>query len=184
MGVINNYLFQLIFSLSHRNFLLDDFGIFLAQYFPSFVALGAIVFIFFFEGWKRRLLIFCEGTMAVILSRGIVTEVIRFFYNSQRPFQALGLQALISESSRSFPSGHAALLFAIATTIFFLSRKLGIWFLIFACVNGAARVFVGVHWPFDIVGGAAVGIISAILIHKLLESIAAQMKEKRNGTVL
>ncbi len=178
MSTLNLYLFQFIFGLSHRNFFVDDLGVFLAQYLPYLLVLGALIFVFLFEGWKKRILVLSEGLMALILSRGIITEVIRFFYHSPRPFQALNLSALINEPSYSFPSGHAALFFALATTIFYLSRRLGWWFFALATANGLARIFVGVHWPFDIVGGAVVGIVSAMLIHKLLEPIAKQVEEQ------
>lgn len=178
MGATNNYLFKLIFGLSHRNFLIDDIGVFLAEYLPYLLVLGSLIFIFLFEGWKKRILVFSEGLMALILSRGIITEAVRFFYHSPRPFKALNLPALINESSFSFPSGHAALFFALATTIFYLSRRLGIWYFALASVNGIARIFVGVHWPFDILGGAIVGILSAMLIHKLLTSVAMELEKK------
>lgn len=178
MDALNNYFFQLIFSLSHSNSLIDDLGVFLAAYLPYLFILGSLIFVFLFEGWKERVLVFSEMLMAAMLSRGIITELIRFLYHSPRPFEKLGFPPLINESGYSFPSGHAALLFAVATTIFYLSRRLGIGYLIFAFVNGLARIFVGVHWPFDVIGGLVVGIVSAVLIHKLLEPIAAKLQKK------
>lgn len=178
MGGLNLYLFQLIFGLSHRNFFLDDFGVFLAQDLPYLLVLGAIVFVFLFEDWKHRVFLLVEGLLAAILSRGIVTELIRFFYHSPRPFDALHFAPLIGESGYSFPSGHAMLFFALATVIFYVSRKLGWWYFAFAAANGLARIYVGVHWPLDILGGAALGVLSAMLIHKLLEPIARQIDLK------
>ncbi len=178
MGSVNTYLFHFIFGLSHRNFLLDDLGVFFAQYLPYAAVLGFLAFIFLFDGWKKRLLVFGEGALVAILARGIITEAIRFFYHSPRPFQALNLPALIGESGYSFPSGHAALFFGIAMTMVYLNRRIGIWYFIFAAANGLARIFVGVHWPFDIVGGAVVGILSAMLIHRILEPIASQIQNK------
>lgn len=170
-----------MFGLSHRNFLLDDLGVFLAQYLPYLAVLGFLAFIFLFDGWKKRLLVFGEGALVAILARGIITEAIRFFYHSPRPFQELNLSALIGESGYSFPSGHAALFFAIAMTIFYLNRRIGMWCFVFAAINGLARIFVGVHWPLDIIGGAVVGVLSAMLIHKLFEPIVSQVQNKTDS---
>lgn len=113
--------------------------------------------------------------MAIILARGIITEAIRFFYHSPRPFEALSFSALISESGSSFPSGHAAFFFALAMTVFYYGRRLGWWFFSFALVVGFARIFAGVHWPLDILGGAGVGILSGFLVHKLLKPYSRQI---------
>ena len=75
---------------------------------------------------------------------------------------------MIPESGNSLPSGHAAFMFALAMELWFLDKKWGAWFMLFAVLNGAARVFVGVHWPLDILAGAAVGILSALAVHALV----------------
>jgi len=168
MASLNLSLFQLIYGLSHRIFLLDDLGIFCAQYLPYLLVLIFFILVFYEKGWRRKWYIFSEAAIAVILSRGFLTETIRFFYNHPRPFDVLGFAPLISESGSSFPSAHAALFFALAMVVFYRNRKWGIWFLIWAFVNGIARIYVGVHWPLDILGGAVIGIISAIFIHWLL----------------
>ncbi len=148
---------------------LDGLGIFLAQWLPYFLVVGFLILILSQSGWRRKLYWFAEGAMAIIVSRGIVTEIIRFFYHHERPFSFYNFMPLISESGWSFPSGHAAWFFAMAMTIWYINRKWGVWFFIFALVNGIARIYVGVHWPLDIIGGAVVGILSALLVHWLLK---------------
>ena len=168
MSSLNHVLFQFIYGLSHRNFLLDDLGIFCAQYLPYLLVLGFLILVFYENGWRRKWYLFSEAAIAIILSRGLLTEIIRFFYNHPRPFAVLGFTPLISESGSSFPSGHAAWFFALAMVIFFRNRKWGMWFFALSLVNGIARIYVGVHWPFDILGGAIVGILSAMFIHWFL----------------
>jgi len=58
--------------------------------------------------------------------------------------------------------------FTLAMVVFYRNRKWGTWFFIWALINGIARIYVGVHWPLDILGGALIGILSAIFIHWLL----------------
>ena len=64
----------------------------------------------------------------------------------------------------SFPSGHAATSFAAATVLTaFVPRFAPLWFLL-AVAIGFSRVYVGVHYPLDIVGGATVGAVTALLL--------------------
>jgi undecaprenyl-diphosphatase len=68
----------------------------------------------------------------------------------------------------SFPSGHAATSFAAATVLTFaLPRLTPLWLLIAAAV-GFSRVYVGVHYPLDIVGGAALGVAVATALRRLV----------------
>ncbi|HXA76198.1 MAG TPA: phosphatase PAP2 family protein [Candidatus Acidoferrales bacterium] len=64
----------------------------------------------------------------------------------------------------SFPSDHAALFFALATSIFFVSRGAGILALCHALVVvSLPRVYMGFHYPTDILAGAVIGVGSASL---------------------
>lgn len=168
MADLNTALFEFIRRLARRGAFFDGAGIFFAEYFPYILALAFLIFVVRVSfDWRIRFAIFAETALAAILARGILTEAIRFFYPVPRPFAVLNFTPLISESSSSFPSGHAAIFFAIAAALFFWNRKWGIWFFVFALVNGIARIFVGVHWPLDIVGGVFVGIGSAFIVHGL-----------------
>lgn len=164
----NQSVFQAIYGLSHRNFFFDDLGVFLAQYLPYLLVIAFLILIYYEDGWRRRFYLFIEGTMAVIISRGLLTEVIRFFYHHPRPFDALGFTPLIAESGSSFPSGHMTFFFALAIVVWYVNRRWGVWFLFASALVGVARIYVGVHWPLDILGGAAIGILSAMFIHWLL----------------
>jgi undecaprenyl-diphosphatase len=63
----------------------------------------------------------------------------------------------------SFPSNLAAVLFAIAIPIFMKNKGWGIVLLVIATLASFGRVYMGIHYPFDILGGAAVGVIGAFL---------------------
>ncbi|MBI2047602.1 MAG: phosphatase PAP2 family protein [Candidatus Liptonbacteria bacterium] len=171
---MNVSLFNFIFGFSRRNFLIDDTGIFFAQYVPYFLILGFIWILFGQTGWRRRLFFLSESLIAVILSRGLITEIIRFFYYSPRPFEALHFTSLIPESGSSFPSGHAAFYFALATALFFYNRRAGIWYFILSLLIGVARIFVGVHWPLDVLAGAVLGVLCGLFVHWLLSRYYSQ----------
>ena len=117
----------------------------------------------------KNLRIALEAMVAAVFSRFVFSEIIRHFYNKPRPVEVIsGLQKLIEQTpGGSFPSGHAAFFFAIAGTVFIYDRKWGIAFFIGALLMGVARVYAGIHWPIDIVGGAALGFASSLIINLL-----------------
>lgn len=162
-------IFNAIHNLAGKSRLLDFLGIFLADYLGYIMVLAAVIIIAMESDWRKKFLNFSLLAMSVIISRGIITEIIRMIYYRPRPFLFFNFTPLISESnSAAFPSGHATFFFSLAGVIWMLDRKWGWRFVIAAVLMGFARVFVGVHWPLDIAGGAAVGIFSAWIANKIL----------------
>ncbi|MFZ0215177.1 MAG: phosphatase PAP2 family protein, partial [Candidatus Dormiibacterota bacterium] len=74
------------------------------------------------------------------------------------------VHVLVSQvKDASFPSDHAAAGFAIAGIVFLRHRRLGLPLLLFGLVMDYARVFVGVHYPGDVLAGTAIGLVSAAI---------------------
>src|SRR3990167_7970841 len=118
---MDSLIFNFINSFSQRYWLLDYFGIFLAQYFGYFLFVIAAALILKEKKWQERIHFASLILLSVILSRGIIAEVIKFFTHRPRPFSALNITPLIDKQSdiyASFPSGHASLFFALAFAIF------------------------------------------------------------------
>lgn len=130
----------------------------------SFVA--ATVFQRFRQYRKQNTELFLYVFASALVARFGIAELIRFFYNRPRPFEVLeGVRRLVDHSGGgSFPSGHAALSFAVATAISFFYPKTSILFFFAAFSIGLNRAVAGVHWPSDIVGGALVGIGTALFL--------------------
>lgn len=169
---INTDLFYLIYNFGKNNILLIDLGIFLAKYLLYILIFILFYFILFskfdfnFKNLKyARIILFIELILAVLISRGIIGEFIKFFWPVQRPFDYLSIKSFISESGPGMPSGHTTFLFAISMIVFFWNKKWGIIYFILSFINGLFRIFVGVHWPFDIFGGILIGIFCSILVH-------------------
>jgi undecaprenyl-diphosphatase len=166
---INLTLFKFIHDLSGKFWLFDWIGIFLAEYLGYILVLIAAIFLIKEKSWRQRIYFFSLSALSVILARGVITEIIRFFYPQDRPFMALQFQPLIShEVSFSFPSGHATAYFALALAVFYINRKWGWRFLATALIMGLARIYVGIHWPLDILVGALIGLGSAFLVKNVL----------------
>ena len=89
----------------------------------------------------------------------------RPMHNPELHFQApYGANENILIHWSSFPSDHAALFFALALAIFFVSRRVGIWALCYAFfIVSLPRIYMGFHYPTDILAGAIIGAGSACL---------------------
>ena len=164
--------FNVFHAWAGHSAIVDWLVVVAAKYLPWGLIIAGLVFAV--RGVSRVLrlenLIFIA--LALLVSRGFLTEIVRIFVELDRPFVALGFEPLIEQSATyAFPSGHAAVFFALAAALWFMKRKWGYWFGALAAINGIARVAAGVHWPADIAAGAMVGILSALLIRLLLSKI-------------
>jgi undecaprenyl-diphosphatase len=160
------YLFHLINQFALKWVWLDVFGRFGAQYLGYIL----IIFLFFFLifNFKKYRKTVVQTITAVVLARLIFVEIIRWLLPRPRPFLSLAdVNLLIKHSASSaFPSGHAAFFFALSAVVYLYNKKIGIWFLAGAFLISLARVFVGVHWPSDVLVGGLVGIFSAWLVFR------------------
>ena len=162
-------LFNLIHSASGVFKLLDWVGIFAAAYLPYFMLVGFILLVLRQSVFSQKFYFFILAFLSALLSRGIITETIRFFYDRSRPFEALDFTSLINHSaSGSFPSGHASFYFVIVAVVYFLDRRWFRYFFPAAILIGMARVFVGVHWPLDVAAGAIIAISSVFVVRYFL----------------
>ena len=140
---------------------MDLIIIFLAKYL-GYILLAAFLFLFLKNRDKNFLLI---PLISALVSRFIFTELIRFFYFRPRPFVEQGVSPLFDHApTASFPSGHAAFYFALSAGVYFYNKKAGLWFFAASAAIGLARVFAGVHYFTDVLGGLAIGIFSFRLV--------------------
>ena len=100
--------------------------------------------------------------LGAFLCDGILKNIIR----RPRPFMSMpNLHLLIPEpSGYSFPSGHATSSFAAAGILYKEFKKYGIYPLILAVLISFSRVYLFVHYPIDVVTGAALGLICSQIV--------------------
>lgn len=119
------------------------------------------IFILFYlgfriEGINIALALFFNGIVCNLLLKNILKR--------KRPSWISKVELLIKNPTDfSFPSGHASSSFAAALTIYFYFRGMGIFFLVVATLISISRIYHFVHYPSDVIIGAMLGMIIAIL---------------------
>lgn len=155
--------FFAINNLAGHSYILDGLGIFFAIY-----ALPVLVGVLILLALRKHRL-FLQGMFASILAYGM-NALIGILIPRHRPFVDYGVAKLIEKSaeSKSFPSDHAALAFAIAAVVAYAYPRWGWLLFICAILIALSRIYVGVHYPTDIIAGACVGILSAWVVHRII----------------
>ncbi|MDD5251065.1 MAG: phosphatase PAP2 family protein [Patescibacteria group bacterium] len=185
-------LFRAMNNLAGRQSWLDAIFLFASEYLiflmagAILVAAGIVVWRERHLGWRDRLRRFLQrrspdadservfvavvrGTVAAALAY-VANAIIGFIWFRPRPFVTLyDVHQLIDKSplEKSFPSDHAAIAFAMAFAACRTWPRFGAALLAAAVLVALGRVFVGVHYPSDIVAGAAVGMFAAWLAARL-----------------
>lgn len=144
------------------------FGIFCAEYLEY--VLWIILTLFLILKFKDRIRVFLGAVASALVARFVIVDIIRWIFPRLRPFVADPMVNLLvnRNNEMSFPSGHAAFYFALSTFIFFYNKKIGVLFYVISFIICLGRVFVGLHWPSDILAGAAVGIFTSWAASKVL----------------
>ncbi|MEV8391349.1 MULTISPECIES: phosphatase PAP2 family protein [unclassified Streptomyces] len=112
------------------------------------------------------------GLVWAPLAAGIALLInipIRGFVERPRPFlDHKGLEVLVAgKTDYSFVSDHATMAMALAVGVFIAHRKLGLAAIGLALLEGFCRVYMGVHYPTDVIGGFALGTAVALLLTPL-----------------
>ncbi|HXF44208.1 MAG TPA: phosphatase PAP2 family protein [Candidatus Paceibacterota bacterium] len=173
------FLFELFHSAANRSVILDGILGFLANYLTYFLIASLIILIYRAkDGIRQKMYVFISLALSAVLSRGILTEIIRFFYDRPRPFDVLDVTPLFLDDNPSFPSGHTAFLFALTFALFHFNKKAGWWFAFFSFVVVLSRISAGVHWPSDILGGVVVAVISVFSVRLILRKYEPKYAEE------
>ncbi|MEU7338048.1 phosphatase PAP2 family protein [Streptomyces sp. NPDC007074] len=127
------------------------------------------------------------GLVWAPLAAGIAVLVnvpIRGFVERPRPFvDHQGLDVLVSgKTDFSFVSDHATLTMAMGVGLFVVHRKFGLAGIGLALVEGFCRVYMGVHYPTDVIGGFALGTAVALLLSPLAMALLTPVMKAVEGS--
>lgn len=170
MSELDIKLFYLINHLPHTS----GFNLFFL-FFHYLTALGIgwiILFIimFFVNKTHRKKLIF--GAIVVLITLIVESQIIKNVVHRPRPAEVLNnviIDAKIFPPSFSFPSGQVAVSFAVATVLTLLYPKKWYTYIAFnfSFFVGISRIYLGAHYPSDVLGGAVIGTMIPFILFKL-----------------
>ncbi len=162
-GELENTIFEAIHSLVGASFFLDGIAIISARflvYLLTLVFLG--VLLVHREPYERLNKIF-YSTLSLILSAGIFQSILHFMVYRTSPAASFGYDQLTSGRG-GFPAFMTTWAISLAfIASFVLSKRLGFWLFIFACLIGLSQIYVGLHWPFDVAASILIGMLGPIV---------------------
>jgi len=153
---------------------------------PLFLALIAL---WFLAGWVRGRPQDRQGALSAFvaaLGALAIVQLIDRLWDRPRPFAAhpatvhlLAAHAL----DASFPSDHVTAACAIAVVLLAYHRRLGVVALLFAALLAYARVYIGVHYPGDVLGGALLGTLGGWLLVTVVAPLMARLRVLVDGLI-
>ena len=104
--------------------------------------------------------------IAVALASLVIVSVLNHFFDRPRPFEVLDTNLLFYKpTDPSFPSNSTVVAFSLATSVFLANKKVGIVALTLSTFYGLTRIFVGVHFPLDVLTGAIIGSVVVFVLN-------------------
>ena len=174
---MNTEVFYKINGLSEELPLLNQPMIYIASY-TLYVLILAVVY-YLIKGSQNRIM-----AVSAMLSVGVAVllgRVAGIFHSNNQPFAELpNVNQLIEKAvNNSFPSDHTMIFFAVCFT-FFLFKKPGryLWMAL-ACLVGFSRIWVGVHYPGDIIVAAILAMLSAYLLFVTVSKLKLRNRKEQ-----
>jgi undecaprenyl-diphosphatase len=153
----------------------------LAQILMGIVALMFLVPWTRLRGERRNASVLATAAAGVAL---LINQPLGHLIDRARPFvtHPAHTHVLIARShDPSFPSDHATGAFALAFGIWLYDRAVGSVMLVLAAVMAFARVYVGTHYPGDVIAGAVMGVSVATMLHLLPTRRALEFGARHAG---
>ncbi len=164
---MSNPIFNFFFGLSSID-IVTSIALFVSYKFIYILIVLLLVWSLFFAGNKMF-------TFSLFALTGSVAWVMAFIvkgiFQIARPGILQGIVPRIIETGFSFPSQHATVFFSLAFVSFLINRKLGFFLMFCALMISISRMVLGVHYFIDIVGGAVLGLMVALLFIKIFRKI-------------
>ncbi|MEH7111268.1 undecaprenyl-diphosphatase [Neobacillus niacini] len=163
---MDDKIFRVINQFTGRYHLVDIFMIMISKKL-RYVFAFLLVIMWLQNNFHKRITSFAGISALITL---LITSVIKFIYFKPRPFSKHWVNLLApvpSKKDSTFPSKHTTIAFAIAISVFFYKRTLGCIMSLLAFLAGLSRIWMGQHYPSDIIGSALIGSIVALWVNFL-----------------
>jgi undecaprenyl-diphosphatase len=116
-----------------------------------------------------------RGVMLAGIGVGIANVMVKIsnaFYFRPRPFDSIDVELLFyPPTDSSFPANPIAITVAMATGVWMANKRMGAIMYMVAFIYGFSRVYSGVFYPLDILGGALIGLSASYLVYFVLKRI-------------
>ncbi len=131
--------------------------------------------------WRRPYVFLLVATTA--LTTSFVTTLVKYLVQRDRPPTiVLDPEPLLDvPTTSSFPSGHTSTGFACAYVISRLAPRLTVFVFVLAALIGFSRIYVGVHYPLDVLAGAILGVLVAKALLMLLAALRRSPRAPQAG---
>ena len=170
LSEINIELFRMFNDLGKEIIFLNPIMIFFAKYMKYFLLFGIIMYWFTRKRENRIMII---SSMFAFVIAEVFGAIAGAIHSNNQPFVELNnVNQLIGHAiDNSFPSDHAIEFFSICITFLLFKKNLRYVWLAIAILVSISRVWVGVHYPADILVGAILGIIGAALCYWIIPQL-------------
>ncbi|MGE5701888.1 MAG: undecaprenyl-diphosphatase [Clostridia bacterium] len=142
---------------------LNPLVLFFAEYMQFGLCAGMVFYWLTRTDKNRRMVL--HAVLAFLLAE-VIGKTAGLVYSHYQPFAELpNVNQLVAHAvDNSFPSDHSILFFSVCFTIWLTQRRKTWLWLVIACGVALSRVWVGVHYPIDVMAGALIGVFSAKLV--------------------
>ena len=140
---------------------LNDFMVWVSYGGTWFVVLIIMTSLFLFNERKRKWILPLWLSLAI---SALIIKIIKIVIVRDRPYLALGLEALSKSTGNSFPSGHATSVFSSLAVLDKEFPRLKWFWFIFAFLVLFSRIYLGVHYLSDVAVGGIIGLTVGLLV--------------------